>query len=199
MLGSFRVEMIPEDPYSFKMVCTLRFLERRVNQSMRQNNSPYKQLIKGAVAGLVATVPMTIFMRSAWRMLPRREKYPLPPRLITRRLTKETGIDPKLDADQLTWLTLTLHFLFGAAAGSVYGVIEPRVPLDETVKGSLMGVAVWSGSYLGWIPAFHILPPATEHPWRRNVLMIVAHLVWGIALGLATRIMNARRSYIDLR
>jgi uncharacterized membrane protein YagU involved in acid resistance len=161
--------------------------------------SPFEQLIKGAVAGLIATVPMTIFMRSAWRMLPKREKYPLPPRLITRRLTQKTGVDNQLDADELTSLTLTLHFLFGAATGALYGVIEPRVPLNESIKGSLMGMAVWSGSYLGWIPAFHILPPATEHPWRRNLLMIVAHLVWGIALGLATRMMNARRSYIDLK
>jgi uncharacterized membrane protein YagU involved in acid resistance len=161
--------------------------------------SPFEQLIRGAVAGLIATVPMTIFMRSAWRMLPKREKYPLPPRLITRKLTKETGVDDQLDADQLTSLTLTLHFLFGAATGALYGVIAPRVPLNESIKGSLMGMAVWSGSYLGWIPAFHILPPATEHPWRRNLLMIVAHLVWGIALGLATQMMNARRSYIDLK
>ncbi|MGE5643930.1 MAG: DUF6789 family protein [Byssovorax cruenta] len=166
---------------------------------MRQINSPFDQLVKGAIAGLLATVPMTIFMRSAWRLLPKREKYPLPPRLITRRLTKETGVDDQLDADQLTWLTLTLHFLFGAATGALYGVIEPRVPLNENIKGSLMGMAVWSGSYLGWIPAFHILPPATEHPGRRNLLMILAHRVWGIALGLATRIMNARRSYIDLK
>lgn len=77
---------------------------------MRQINSPFDQLIKGAIAGLLATVPMTIFMRSAWRLLPKREKYPLPPRLITRRLTKETGVDDQLDADQLTWLTLTLTF-----------------------------------------------------------------------------------------
>jgi uncharacterized membrane protein YagU involved in acid resistance len=107
-------------------------------------------------------------------------------------------VDEKLDADELTWLTLTLHFLFGAATGSLYGVIEPSVRLNESVKGSLMGLAVWSGSYLGWIPAFHILPPATQHPWRRNVLMIVAHLVWGVALGIFTRIMSTRRSYIDL-
>jgi uncharacterized membrane protein YagU involved in acid resistance len=108
------------------------------------------------------------------------------------------GAQPKADEQELTWLTLTLHFLFGAAAGSIYGLLEPRVPLNESAKGSLMGMAVWSGSYLGWIPAFRILPPATGHPWRRNLLMIVAHLVWGTALGILTRTMRARRSYIEL-
>jgi hypothetical protein len=29
-----------------------------------------------------------------------------------------------------------------------------------------------------------ILRPATEHPARRNALMIGAHVVWGVALGL---------------
>ena len=158
-----------------------------------------EKLIKGGVAGFLATVPMTVFMLTAWRKLPAREKYPLPPRLITRRLVQEAGVEQKVDADELTWLTLTLHFLFGAATGSLYGLVEDRVELNDALKGSLMGMAVWSGSYLGWIPAFGILPPATEHPWRRNLLMIVAHLIWGSALGRLTRMMSAQHQpYIDL-
>jgi hypothetical protein len=46
-----------------------------------------------------------------------------------------------------------------------------------------MGVAIWAGSYLGWLPTVGILTPATRHPWRRNLLMIVAHVIWGVALG----------------
>lgn len=107
-------------------------------------------------------------------------------------------VQEKVDQEELTWLTFTLHFLFGAFAGSLYGIVENKVPLHESAKGSLMGIAVWSGSYLGWIPALGILPPATEHPWRRNLLMIVAHLVWGSALGMLSRIMSARRPYINL-
>ncbi|HAE50229.1 MAG: hypothetical protein CMO30_07955 [Tistrella sp.] len=41
---------------------------------------------------------------------------------------------------------------------------------------------MWAASYLGWIPAARILKPATRHPWRRNLLMIAAHLVWGASL-----------------
>ena len=165
---------------------------------MGRFDSPSQKIIKGAIAGLLATLPMTIFMRAAWRMLPRREKYPLPPRLITRKLTKKAAVDSELDADELTWLTLTFHFLFGAVAGSLFGAFEERIPLDENIKGPLMGLTVWSGSYLGWIPAMGILPPATVQPWRRNLLMILAHLIWGLTLGILTQIMNARRTYIDL-
>ncbi|MCA1636528.1 MAG: hypothetical protein LC802_23280 [Acidobacteria bacterium] len=45
-------------------------------------------------------------------------------------------------------------------------------------------MAVWAGSYLGWLPAAGILRPATEHPPRRTALMIAAHVVWGVAAGL---------------
>jgi len=38
---------------------------------------------------------------------------------------------------------------------------------------------------LGMLPALGILHPATEHPARRNALMIGAHIVWGTTLGLA--------------
>ena len=154
---------------------------------MARKNSPFQNMINGAVAGLLATVSMTLFMRAAWRMLPRWEQYPLPPRLITTRLVQEVEPRPRLDQDNLTGLTLVLHFLFGAATGALYGVIEEKIPLNETGKGMLMGTAVWTGSYLGWIPLLRILTPATEHPWRRNVLMIVAHFVWGGALGILTR------------
>ena len=36
-----------------------------------------------------------------------------------------------------------------------------------------------------------ILSPATRHPWRRNLLMIVAHVIWGVTLGEGVRKLNA--------
>jgi putative membrane protein len=39
-------------------------------------------------------------------------------------------------------------------------------------------------SYLLALPILKILTPATEHPARRNILMILAHFVWGATLGL---------------
>jgi hypothetical protein len=53
------------------------------------------------------------------------------------------------------------------------------------LAGVGFGLAVWAVSYLGWLPAAGILSPATEHPARRNALMIGAHVVWGATTGLA--------------
>jgi uncharacterized membrane protein YagU involved in acid resistance len=169
-----------------------------VDKLMIREISPFEKIIRGAAAGLLATVPMTAFMRAAWRILPRREQYPLPPRLITRKLVSEVEPPQRMDADDLTTLTYLLHFWFGAMTGALYGLIEDKVRLKPSAKGIFMGLAVWTGSYLGWIPLLGILPPATKHPVRRNLLMIAAHVVWGLALGRLTRRMNPRRQYIDL-
>lgn len=155
-------------------------------------------MLIGAAAGLVATLPMTIFMQTVWTQLPRREMHPLPPRRITRRLLRKTGVQGRVNYRNETALTLLLHFLFGAAAGAFYSLLVGKFPGRDEVKGTLAGVTLWTGSYLGWIPAFGILPPATHHPWRMNVLMIVAHFVWGFSWGVMRRMLNSRKQYIEL-
>jgi uncharacterized membrane protein YagU involved in acid resistance len=163
---------------------------------MPDEKSPYLKLIQGAAAGLIATAPMTLFMRSAWKRLPESEQYALPPREITRNVIRPRRFF-QLSPKQQTALTLLFHFLFGAATGSVYGMVEEKIPLDASVKGPLAGMVVWSGSYLGWIPALGILPPATEHPWRRNVMMIVAHLIWGLVLGAVVGVTSSKKLQQD--
>ncbi len=165
---------------------------------MPYNKSPYLKLIQGAAVGLVATVPMTLFMRSAWKRLPAQEKYALPPRQVTRNVIRPDWFF-RLRQEKQTALTLLFHFLFGAAAGSLYGTVEAKIPLQESLKGSLAGLIVWAGSYLSWIPVFRILPPAPEHPWRRNLMMIAAHLIWGSVLGVLAGITNSKRRYIKIQ
>jgi uncharacterized membrane protein YagU involved in acid resistance len=165
---------------------------------MRNPKHPYQKLIQGAAAGLIATLPMTIFMRSTWKRLPAEEQYALPPRLITRSLVGP-GRFWKMSRRGQTAIILVLHFLFGAMAGSMYGMLEEKVPLQRSVKGPLAGMVVWTASYLGWVPALGIMPPATGQPWRRNVMMIVAHLIWGMTLGVFARAMNSGKDYITIK
>jgi uncharacterized membrane protein YagU involved in acid resistance len=96
-----------------------------------------------------------------------------------------------LSENELIGLTILSHFGFGALVGALYALFGSRLKMHSSLKGALCGVAVWTGSYLGWVPAMDILPPATQHPWRRNLLMIVAHLIWGVTLGEAARKLTA--------
>ena len=146
-----------------------------------------RKLSKGALAGFIATAPMSLSMVLGWRLLPRQERYPLPPRMIMEELTERVGIEDHLNNAELTGLTIFSHFGYGAAFGSIYGLFEQRIPLDASLKGTLTGLAIWVGSYLGWLPAMGILSPATRHPRRRNLLMIIAHVIWGVMLGETLR------------
>jgi putative membrane protein len=130
---------------------------------------------------------MSVSMLIGWSLLPKREKYPLPPRLITEEITEQAAIEDQMSENQLVGLTIFSHFGYGAAFGAAYALFEGQMPMHSSLKGTLAGLALWAGSYLGWLPALGILRSATRHPWRRNLLMIVAHIVWGLTLGEVTR------------
>jgi len=149
-------------------------------------------MLKGAVAGWIATVPMTLSMPAGRRLLPRHEQYMLPPQQVTVELAERLDVDRHLDGERRDITALILHFTYGMLAGSMYGLVEQKIPLEDRLKGSLAGLLVWTGSSLGWLPLFGILRPATRHPWPRNLLMIWAHLVWGAALGEVHRKLTSR-------
>ena len=150
----------------------------------RRSDRSIDELLKGAAAGFIATIPMSILIVAGWMLLPKQEQYALPPREVTGEVLDKAGLEDRMDEQQLTAATLLFHFGFGAATGAGYGLFENRLRLHPAVKGAVAGLAVWVGSFLGWIPAFEILKPATRHPLRRNALMIFVHLVWGAVLGL---------------
>lgn len=130
-----------------------------------------KRVALGALAGLSATMIMTMVMRRGYEALPAEDKYPLPPRELTERTGEPSeGIS-----------TVIAHFAFGAAAGATFSVMDDRVP------AAAFGPIVWLTSYLGWAPLSGRLKPATKHPLSRNLLMFSAHLVWGGCLGIFLR------------
>lgn len=149
------------------------------------------RLLSGAAAGLVATVPMTAAMVAMHHELPARERQPLPPRRITMRMAGKVGVRKHMDGPQRTAATLVAHFGYGTAVGSLLGALAPRGAAKAAAAGAGFGLLVWTVSYLGLMPAMGLYPPATRDTPRRNILMIVAHLVWG---GTAGAVVDALRS-----
>jgi uncharacterized membrane protein YagU involved in acid resistance len=141
-----------------------------------------KRVIEGAVAGFAATIPMTAVMKSLHAALPEKEQYPLPPRTITMNVAEKAGVKGKMGEDERFGATMVAHFGFGTVSGALFGVLRESIPLKPPVRGAVYGLAVWTGSYLGLLPAMNLISPATKHPVRRNLLMIAAHLVYGVAL-----------------
>lgn len=138
-----------------------------------------KKLAAGTAAGFIATLPMSVAMlimenwfADSWQ--------PLPPKEVTDEALHAIGLD-ELENKHPNKVTVAAHFSYGAAVGALYPLLQ-SLPLPTLVSGMLYGLIVWGTSYLGVLPALGLIEPVDERPRDRNLLMIIAHLVWGASL-----------------
>jgi uncharacterized membrane protein YagU involved in acid resistance len=145
--------------------------------------------LRGAAAGLAATVPMTIVMEALRAVLPAEQNRRMPPReIVDRTIDKAietTGEGDDLDRGDRVALTTVAHFAFGAAAGAVYGAAVGR--RSSLLLGMTYGLGVWAVAYGVGLPSLGLHPAATDDTKDRNEVLIASHLVWGGALALMAR------------
>ncbi len=136
-------------------------------------------LVHGALAGLVATVPMTLTMwgaRSAGLL------GEPPPRKITRAAMEKASPELARDPDVLNAASLAVHFAFGAGMGSLYAALPQHAQRSRVTRGLLLGSGIWAASYMGWVPALGIMPRPSEDRPGRPMSMVLAHWVFGATL-----------------
>ena len=137
---------------------------------------PVGRVVRGTLAGAVATGVMSaVFVVSDRGGVIGRK----PPRLIVDHLLPRM---PETTADRVA---LVLHLAYGAAGGAVYRIL-PGGERRSIRRGVAFGLLVWVLSYEGWLCAFGILPPAHRDYRGRAVTVVLAHLVYGGVLGLAS-------------
>jgi uncharacterized membrane protein YagU involved in acid resistance len=173
-------------------------MEEYMNHYMNQyyNNVEARSVpvwLKGALAGLVATVPMTLFMLATQRFLPRGQRYDLPPEIITKELAHRAHIRHHMNKKLILGATLASHLGYGATMGVLYGPLGRRRPLLATGQGVLFGLVVWAASYLGLLPLLGMSESGHREPVRRNLMMIAAHVVWGSVMGATASVLMQRK------
>ncbi len=159
---------------------------------------PYA-LLRGTLAGLAATVTMSASMFALQRLgvLGR-----MPPQIITDDALAAAGVRGKAPRSAEKALGALAHFGFGAVAASVFELVRTGRARRRSFVARLVGAPakapplalgvaygglVWTVSYLGWVPALGILPPAKDDRPGRPFAMILAHAVWGATLASALR------------
>lgn len=142
-----------------------------------------RRAIRGAVDGVVATLPMTMVMFGAKQLGLLGE---LPPRKITKSLLHRAGSRPDPIVTDL--LASVNHLAFGAGCGAVYGAMAPRTKIATgAAPGIAYGLGVWLASYQGWVPLAGIMPPVSkDFRIGRPTSMAIAHVVFGGVLGMLT-------------
>lgn len=137
--------------------------------------------LDGALGGVVGTVPMSAAMLAAHRLgLMGRQ----PPERITRKVFFR-GRRRARSRGARNVVASVLHFAFGGVGGAMYGVARRRLPwrVNPVLTGALFGTLVWAGSYMGWVPALGLMPPAHHDRPARPIIMIAAHWIFGATLG----------------
>jgi uncharacterized membrane protein YagU involved in acid resistance len=139
-------------------------------------------VLRGAAAGLAATVPMTIVMEGLRAVLPAEQHRRMPPREIVDRTIEKavetTGEGGELDRGDRLVLTAVAHCAFGAAAGGVYGAVAR----PSLLTGIAYGLTVWALAYGVGLPSLGLHPAATRDTTDRNEVLIISHVVWGAVL-----------------
>ncbi len=167
------------------------FLDEVIQQARRWG----PRLLIGALAGMIAAVPMAFVMNGLNNLLS--VKRASPPKQITTRVlfrARKMGLLPGRPPEKIgkswglsTWLA---HLGYGAATASFYPLVTRPLPLPGVVRGILFAMSVWAVSYLGWLPAVNLQLPVTKKSARRNVVAILSHIVWGSLIGLLAGWMN---------
>src|SRR5919205_342278 len=125
-------------------------------------------LVRGSVAGVIATVPMTAVIaagRAAGLL------HTPPPQQITAKAEKEAGVPPSSfsrETFHASWLAA--HVGFGAASGVVFSLVRGFLPGSRTSRGVIYGLLVWAANYVGIMPSLGLYPWPTEDSASRTVV-----------------------------
>jgi hypothetical protein len=160
------------------------------------SNDGVPSLLRGAFAGLVATIPMTVTMEALRAWLPREQTRRMPPREVIDRTVNKSGAGGTVDEGGRTVLATAGHLAFGAAAGALYaaamGASKPSSERSSQpssmMAGITYGLAIWALAYGVGLPSLGLHPAATDDTKDRNEVLIASHIVWGATLGRLTRV-----------
>jgi putative membrane protein len=91
------------------------------------------------------------------------------------------------------WLGSAAHYLFGASAGAVYGVLAPRSASIRGGFGTVYGSMVWAIGDEGIVPALGLSRGPRQLPTGVQLYSLAGHWVYGATLESVRRAVAVRR------
>lgn len=146
---------------------------------------------RGFWSGLLATSAMTIYMFKNQQKLKESQKSPLPPSSLISQSSRRIGVEQMLSQSQRENSSLLSHFGYGIFCAGIYTYLQQKSKQDseanDVVKGASYGLGVWALSYLLLTPSLKMRANAYNMPASRNLMMVMAHLIWGTTLAYTER------------
>lgn len=146
-------------------------------------------LLVGVAAGLVASLAMSLFQSAVSPALSELQSAETVATKAADAVTEQVSGAPvkrrfKKSADTM------FHYLTGAIAGGLYGLLGGRIPALFAGRGLVFGAAVWAIADEALVPALGLAPPPLEVEPREHGFALASHLVFGLALDLCRRQIN---------
>lgn len=164
--------------------------------SVRSRHTVGRDLLKGAVAGAVATYVMgkvTAYMYEHEDPDARREEDDA----RRGRTAYETAADKvaastgtALAPRQRRELGSAIHWALGIGAGAGYAVLRRRVQVLGSTAGTAFGTAFWAFLDEGLVPALGLTPGPAAFPWQAHARGLVGHLTFGTVTDGTLRLLD---------
>jgi len=139
-----------------------------------------RRLANGLLAGIIATVPMTVAMEVGRRSGLLRHQ---PPEQITDRLLAVAGTT-NTPRDHREAIAGLVHLATGATLGAIFAALpRPKRLTARLGLGTAYGLAVYTFNYAGLAPRMRLMPPPSEDRPGRQLTTFASHLVFGTTLG----------------
>jgi putative membrane protein len=83
-----------------------------------------------------------------------------------------------------------VHYGFGTLTGGMYGALAEVAPVVTRGAGLPFGTVLWAGADEVAVPAFRLSGPPTSNPPAVHAKALAAHLVYGLAMETARRLVR---------
>ena len=155
-----------------------------------------RDLLKGAVAGAVATFVMgkvTGYMYEHEDRDARREEDEVRGGRSSYEVAAEkaaSAAGASLDRRQRQQLGSAMHWALGIGAGAAYAVLRRRFQGLGSAAGTAFGTGFWTFMDEGLVPALGLTPGANAFPWQAHARGLVGHLTFGTVTDGTLRLLD---------
>jgi hypothetical protein len=167
-----------------------------MSRRMRARHGIGRDLLKGAVAGAVATYVMGRVTSYLYEHEDRearhaedqarggRTAYEVAAEKVAS--SAGTSLEPRRRRE----LGSAIHWAMGIGAGAAYAVLRRRVQGLGSAAGTAFGTGFWAFLDEGLVPALGLTPGPRAFPWQTHARGFVGHLTFGTVTDGTLRLLD---------
>ena len=155
-----------------------------------------EDLLKGAIAGAVATLVMDrattyLYQREGRRAREREDEARGGATAYEAAAEKGAAlVGTRLTRAERQRGGSAIHWALGIGAGAAYAVLRRRLDLVGAAAGTAFGTAFWALMDEGVVPALGLTPGPFAFPWQTHARGFLGHLTFGTVTDGSLRVLD---------